>query len=356
MRQDVSQTATTDGPGPAGERRVVVTSDPFNCETPLDQVQGWITPTALHFVRSSYGVPAIDATTWALRVEGEVDRPLDLMLDDLRAMPSRSQVCWMECAGNARSLYGSVQGRPITSEQLPWGVGAVSNAEWTGVPLGDVLQRAGVRDGAVEALIEGLDSGKRKRPIPIDVAMAPTTLLAYALNGDPLPRDNGYPVRALVPGWAGISSIKWVGRIVVSREPVVVDTNTTSYVLEGDAYPEPKAITHQPIKSVVALPWDGEVSAGPRRVRGFAWSPHGRISRVEVSLDDGTSWTDATLVEPVQPLAWVRWELPWEPAPGRYTIATRAHDERGNHQPDSVPWNRLGYLYNAVIAHPITVR
>lgn len=341
----------------AGERRHVVTSEPFNCESALEQVKGWITPVPLHFVRSTYPTPSIDPTAWRLRVEGDaVRQPIEWTLEDLLAMPARGQVCWLECAGNARTQFAEVQGRPTDPAQLPWGVGAVGNAEWTGVSLGAVLDLAGIQPNAVDVLIEGLDEGKRSRPMPLDVARRPTTILAYAMNGEDLPPDHGYPLRALIPGWIGAASIKWVGRIAVSSRPVKVPTNTTSYVLEGPDYLKPIALTEQPIRSVVALAWGAELSAGPRMVRGFAWSPHGRVSRVEYSLDRGQSWANATLLDPNIPLAWVRWEFAWRPDPGQHAILTRAVDEHGNRQPDEVTWNRLGYLYNAVVAHPVRVR
>jgi sulfane dehydrogenase subunit SoxC len=158
-----------------------------------------------------------------------------------------------------------------------------------------------------------------------------------------------------VPGWIGTNSIKWVGRIVVSSEPIKVKWNTASYAMHGPDYPDDPALTFQPIKSVVALPWEAQLSTGQQTVRGFAWSPHGRIVKVEYSLEGGGSWQTATLLEPNQPLAWVRWEFNWDPQPGSYEILTRATDEQGNSQPDRVLWNSLGYLYNAVVSHPVTV-
>jgi sulfane dehydrogenase subunit SoxC len=338
------------------ERRIVVSADPPNYESRLDQVAGWITPRDLHFVRSQHQAPEIDPETYRLRIEGDaVARPIELSLADLKRLPSRSQVNWLECAGNSRVQYERVLGKAVDPAQLPWGQGAVSNAEWTGVSLSHVLDLAEISPDAVDVMPEGLDEGKIARPMPMEIARRPQTLLAYAMNGDPLPPDNGFPVRAVVPGWIGTNSIKWVGRIVVSKEPIKVKWNTTSYAMHGPDYPDDPALTFQPVKSVVALPWEAKLAAGPQTVRGFAWSPHGKVARVECSTDGGASWQDATLLEPNQPLAWVRWELNWDPAPGAYEIMTRATDERGNTQPDAVKWNSLGYLYSAVVAHPVTV-
>lgn len=338
------------------ERRRIVSADPPNYESRLDQVAGWITPRDLHFVRSQHVAPTIDPETYRLSIEGDaVGNPIQLSLADLKRLPSRSQINWLECAGNSRVQYERVLGKAVDPAQLPWGQGAVSNSEWTGVSLSTVLDLADIRPGAVDVMPEGLDDGKIARPMPIDIARRPETLLAYAMNGDPLPPDNGFPVRAVVPGWIGTNSIKWVGRIVVSSKPIKVKWNTTSYAMHGPDYPDDPALTFQPIKSVVALPWEAELSTGSQTVRGFAWSPHGRIAKVEYSFDSGVNWTDATLLEPNQPMAWVRWEFTWDPRPGSYEITTRATDEEGNTQPDRVLWNSLGYLYNAVVSHPVSV-
>lgn len=338
------------------ERRRVVSADPPNYESRLDLVAGWITPNDLHFVRSQHVAPNIDPETYRLSIEGDaVGNPIQLSLADLKALPSRSQVNWLECAGNSRVQYERVLGKAVDPAQLPWGQGAVSNAEWTGVSLSTVLDLADIKSNAVDVMPEGLDDGKIARPMPIDIARRPETILAYAMNGDPLPPDNGFPLRMVVPGWIGTNSIKWVGRIVVSSEPIKVKWNTTSYALHGPDYPDDPALTFQPVKSVLSLPWEAELKAGPQTVRGFAWSPYGRVAKVEYSFDGGKNWEQAKLLEPNQPLAWVRYEFNWNAAPGAYEITTRATDEQGNTQPDSVLWNSLGYLYSACVAHPVTV-
>ena len=338
------------------ERRVVVSADPPNYESRLDQVAGWITPRDLHFVRSQNKAPEIDPDAYRLRIEGDaVKTPIEVSLADIKKLPSRSQVNWLECAGNSRVQYERVLGKAVDSAQLPWGQGAVSNTEWTGVSLSTVLDLAEISPDAIEVMPVGLDEQNVARPMPIDIARRPQTMLAYAMNGDPLPPDNGFPVRAIVPGWIGTNSIKWVGQLVVSTTPLKVKWNTASYAMHGPDYPDDPPLTFQPIKSVVALPWEATLQAGPQTVRGFAWSPYGKVARVEYSLDGGATWADARLLEPNQPLAWVRWEMNWEPTPGPYEIMTRATDETGNTQPDSVNWNSLGYLYCAVVSHPVTV-
>jgi DMSO/TMAO reductase YedYZ molybdopterin-dependent catalytic subunit len=339
------------------ERRIVVSADPPNYESRLDQVGGWITPPDLHFVRSQNQAPTIDPETYRLRIEGNaVTRPVELSLADLKRLPSRSQVNWLECAGNSRSQFERVLGKPVDSGQLLWGQGAVSNAEWTGVSLSTVLDLVEISPDAVDVMPVGLDEQHVARPMPMDVARRPETILAYSMNGDPLPADNGYPVRAVVPGWIGTNSIKWVGQIIVSTEPLKVKWNTTSYAMHGPDYPDDPVLSVQPPKSVVALPWEAELKPGQQTVRGFAWSPYGTVAKVEYSFDGGTSWKQANLLEPNQPLAWVRWEFSWDAAPGSYEISTRVTDEHGNTQPDAVMWNTLGYQYCAVVAHPVTVK
>ena len=338
------------------ERRRVVSADPPNYESPLAEVKGWITPTDLLFVRSQSKAPAIDVDSYRLQIEGDaVRQPISLSLADIKQLPSRSQINWLECAGNNRIQYERTLGKPVDSGQLLWETGAIANCEWTGTSLSNVLNLAGVQPNARDVLLEGLDDLKVARPMTLDVALRPETMLAHAVNGGDLPPDNGYPLRGIVPGWIGTNSIKWVGRIVVSSEPIKVRWNTTSYVLEGPDYPDTPVLSWQPIKSVIALPLGATLKAGPQVIRGFAWSPHGLIDRVEWSVDDSGTWTKARLLEPNQRHAWVRWELDWDATPGNHTIKTRAVDDQGNQQPDSVPWNRLGYTYNAVVAHPLVV-
>jgi DMSO/TMAO reductase YedYZ molybdopterin-dependent catalytic subunit len=338
------------------ERRVVVSADPPNYESRLEQVGGWITPRDLHFVRSQSQAPQIDPDTYRLKIEGDaVGRPIELSLADLKRLPSRSQINWLECAGNSRSQFERVLGKAVDPGQLLWGQGAVSNSEWTGVSLSTVLDLADISPDAVDVMPVGLDEQHVARPMPVEIARRPETLLAYSMNGDPLPPNNGFPVRAVVPGWIGTNSIKWVGQIVVSKTPLKVKWNTASYSLHGPDYPDDPALTFQPPKSVVALPWEAKLKPGQQTVRGFAWSPYGTIAKVEYSFDGGTSWKESKLLTPNQPLAWVRWEFNWDAAPGAYEISTRVTDEKGNTQPDAVNWNTLGYLYCAVVAHPVTV-
>jgi DMSO/TMAO reductase YedYZ molybdopterin-dependent catalytic subunit len=240
-----------------------------------------------------------------------------------------------------------------------WRLGGIGVAEWTGVPLGAVLEMARVRRGTprdiLNVLVEGLDSVKVNRPMSLNKAWEDDTLLAYAMNGAPVPQDHGFPVRAIVPGWVGINNIKWVGRIEVRDSVIDVPTTTKTYVLEGPDYPSKVVLRLQTMKTAVALPWGATLPAGRQRVRGFAWSPMGRISRVEVSLDRGATWQRAFLREPNIPRAWTRWDFEWDARPGDHAILTRAIDDQGHGQPDSIPWNAQGYGYNVPVPHPVKV-
>lgn len=334
---------------------------PTNLETPLQRLDGVLTPTELFFVRNHAPTPRIDAASYRLQVTGDaVSSALDLTVDDLRGMPSRSVVAYLECAGNWRSFFGSVLGRTASGGQ--WGTGAVGCATWTGVPLRDVLELAGVTDDAVDVLLVGLDDGEFSRPMPIEKALHPDTILAYRMNGEELPADHGFPVRGIVPGWVASSSVKWLGRIEVSSEDVWVRNNTTSYVLVGEEWPaeeyapaEGAPITTQSIKSALALAWPAELEQGPQIIRGYAHSPHATVSTVEWKVDDEDGWREARLVSPAIEHAWRRFELEWEATPGEHVIRTRATDAAGNRQPDQVPFNESGYLLNIPLPHPVRV-
>ena len=205
---------------------------------------------------------------------------------------------------------------------------------------------------------EGLDQKRVKRPMPIDKALADDTLLVYAMNGQPLPPDHGFPVRVLVPGWVGIAHIKWVGRIDVSEEPLYSEYNTQKYVLIGPDYgAQPPArgpmLTTQKVKSAFELPWNGEVPSGRRLLRGRSWSGEGRIAKVDVSLDGGQAWQPARLREPNIDRAWVRWDVDWDARPGTHRLQARATDNHGNTQPDRIPLNDEGYAHWAVVTHAV---
>ena len=332
-------------------------------EARLENMDGTITPERFFFVRNNSVSIEVDPSLWSLRIEGDaVASPTELSYDDVRAMPARMLEAYLECAGNHRAMFDLVNGQ--AAEGTQWMTGAVSNAEWTGVPLADVLAAAGITSKAVSVMLIGMDIDSPeagfRRVLPVAKATDPDTLLTYGMNGGTLPRDHGFPLRALVPGWVGSASIKWLHRIVVSSEQQWARNNTTSYVLIGDAYPpegqaEGKVVTEQTVKSALALPWPVELDAGPRRLAGYAHSPAGRIASVKWSADAGRTWRPAELRGPQARLGWVRFEFAWDAPAGTHSLMTRATDVAGNTQPHRVPFNRKGYLFNQPVPHPVHV-
>ncbi len=334
-----------------------------NLEARLQDMQGLITPNRLFFVRNNSASLDLDAASWRLAVEGDaIARHLELSYDEIRNLPSRTLISYLECGGNHRAMFDLVKGQPAQGTQ--WMTGAVGNGEWTGVSLRDVLTLAGIKEDAVSVLLIGLDRDSPeegfRRVIPVDKAMHADTLLAYALNGELLPKDHGFPLRALAPGWVGSTSIKWLGRIVVSSQQLWTRNNTSSYTLIGADYPPEgeapgKVATTQTIKSALALPWPAQLPPGESRIHGFAHSPAGPIVQVEWSLDAGESWYSAEMTAPQIQYSWARFGFIWDARPGEHTIMTRATDAAGNSQPDEIPFNQKGYLFNQPLPHPIRV-
>ncbi len=343
--------------------RPFIRRDDIGLEARLEHMKGLITPNELFFVRNNGATPEIDVSGWRLSIEGDaITEPVQLSFDELRRLPSRALISYLECAGNHRAMFGLLHGRQAKGTQ--WERGAIGNGEWTGVALRDVLTLAGITDAAVSVLLIGLDADAPENGfryvLPVDKAMDDDTLLAYSLNGEPLPKDHGFPLRAVVPGWVGSSHIKWLGRIVVSSERLWTRNNTTSYVLIGEDYPPEgeargKPVTAQAIKSALALPWPATIAPGPRRIHGYAQSPAGPIFRVEWSADGGRIWRNAELTTPQPDHSWVQFAFTWDAETGNHTIMTRATDSAGNTQPDHVPFNEKGYLFNQPLPHPIRV-
>jgi sulfane dehydrogenase subunit SoxC len=329
----------------------------LNAETRWEAMAeaGYLTPNELFFVRSHAPTPQIDRATWELRVVGPgVERELTLGYENLLELPRVSVVQALECAGNGRRFFEERQGR--VAPGTPWRLGAIGVAEWTGVPLREVLLRAGVKESARDVMLESLDAVKMRRPIPLAKALKKDTLLAFGMNGEELPPDHGFPVRALVPRWAAVASVKWLGEIFVSEEPLYSPWNTDQYVLTGGRYgAERELVTDQVPKSALELPWPARIGAGRCTITGRSWSPNGAIFLVEYSVD-GCPWRRAHLLEPNIAGAWVRWYFVWDTTPGTHQLRIRATDEKGNTQPEDAPWNELGYFYSGVVVHPVEVR
>ncbi|OQR63882.1 sulfite oxidase [Streptomyces maremycinicus] len=340
-----------------------------NAETKFASLAGtgYHTPVDHFFVRNHTSTPVLDADEWALTVHGDGlthGSPVEFTLADLKKLPSVTRTAFVECAGNGRSFFTSQQGQTVSG--TAWTLGAIGTARWHGVRLADVLRRAGLSRHAVDVLPRGLDAdyvtadgtdlGRVRRPLPVSKALD-DVLLAYEMNGEPLPYDHGFPVRVLVPNWIGIASIKWVGDIEVSAQPLYSPWNTDFYRLFGSAHPEGGSapLTRQTVKSAWELPWDASLEAGAvHRLTGRSWSGAGAVVRVDVSTDGGTRWRRARLHDAPRRAGWVRWSTDWRPsAPGGYTLLARATDSTGRTQPDTTVPNTQGYLFDAVVRHPV---
>ncbi len=296
------------GPAPL----VVVSERPFNAESPYSQQLGLLTPVDRFYVRSHFGLnQAPGAEDWRLEVSGAVQQPLSLSLADLLGLPARSLIATLECAGNGRRYLEP----PVPGEQ--WALGAVSTAEWAGVSLSEVLARAGIAAGALEVLFAGVDRGpspvdgatiRFERSLPLEQALHPDVLLAYAMNGAPLTADHGAPLRLVVPGWYGMASVKWLCSIEVLRAPFRGVFQADRYVYDfGDGRPvEP--VTSMRVRALIAQPTPGaRIPASGAQVRGWVWSGAAPIAGVEVSDDGGETWVQAELGARVSPYAWCAW-------------------------------------------------
>ncbi len=341
-----------------------------NAEMRWDSVGGlgYVIPNERFFVRDHTGTPIVDAATWQLNVFGTglngsptLADPVSLTYDTLRGLPRKTIYTFIECAGNGRSFFGTQQGTPAAGTQ--WTLGAVGVAAWTGVPLSTVLDRARILPTAVDVMPSGLDStvvasgvdaGHVRRPLPVAKALD-DVLLAYEMNGQPLPYDHGYPLRLVVPGWVGVANIKWVGQIEVSASPLLSLWNTSQYVLTGPMYTGSPPVTTQVVKSAFELPFGARLPVGKAEVLGGrSWSGGGSIKRVDVSVDGGATWAQATLHGANISRAWARWTFTWTPpAAGSYVLRARATDSAGNVQPATVPFNDGGYLFGAIVQHPV---
>src|SRR5579872_2835958 len=350
-----SQNSTIDIPG---ENGLIVRSSRFlDLETPVEYFNTWITPVPHFFVRNHMHEPSdLDAETWRLTVGGEVEKPLTLTLAELSKLETHSVVNTLECAGNGRSLH-----RP----QVPgvqWGKGAVSTARFSGPRLRDVLQRTGVKPTGKHVMFRGLDEVPGKVPpfirsIPIEKALDADTLIATHMNGSPLTKHHGFPARALVPGWIGAASCKWLTEIKVLDSEFVGNFMSPGYrlpnqpVKPGDTVkPEDThPVTELSVKSVISGPvTESKLKAGNVTVHGAAWAGEADIAKVEVSTDGGSTWKAATLGHEQAHYAWRLWRHNFTAKAGEYSILSRATDTRGRIQPDAPLWNPSGYLYNAI--------
>jgi DMSO/TMAO reductase YedYZ molybdopterin-dependent catalytic subunit len=322
------------------EQRKVVTATPENSETPLESVRSWVTPNRLFFVRNHFAVPALDLADWRLRVEGCVAGPAEWTWDQLTALPERTVFATVECAGNGRSFLRE------RAPGVQWGAGAIGHAEWTGVPLRLVLERARLKPGAVEVLFEGWDQGAESdhpepmhfaRSLPLEKALHPDTLLAFRMNGEMLEPSHGFPLRLFVPGWYGVASVKWLRRIEVLDRPFHGYYQSVKYTYQRPTPrgPETAIIGPMAVKSEIIRPADGAtLGLGTNRLFGVAWAGEEAVAGVEVSTDGGRTWTQAELIGPRAPYSWTLWEYLWEVAEaGEYSLLARATSASGQVQP-----------------------
>jgi DMSO/TMAO reductase YedYZ molybdopterin-dependent catalytic subunit len=341
---------------------VVHRAHPLNSETSIPALMGSVVmPNAHFYVRNHFQIPNLAPDTYRLAVSGAVERPLSLNLRDLRNMPAQTTVVTLECAGNGRTLFEP----PVPGEK--WNLGAVSTAEWTGVPLIEVLDRAGVRSEGQEVLFRGADGGaadgqsdciRFERSLAVADARQGGVLLAYAMNGEPLPVQHGFPLRVVVPDWYAVASVKWLTEIELIDRPFAGHYQTDKYWYEwqreGRTVREP--VTLQRVRALITEPAPNqEAPRGELTVRGVAWSGAAPVARVEVSMN-GDNWHDARLIGDRQRHRWQSWELITRVQdPGPLTVRARATDLAGRTQPDVAEWNRLGYGNNAIQQVPIRI-
>ncbi|MGW2593905.1 sulfite oxidase [Streptomyces sp. NPDC001515] len=340
-----------------------------NAETNFAALRGTgpLTPADRFFVRNHTVTPRLDAADWRLTVWGDglAGPAVEFTYDQLRALPSVTRTAFVECAGNARSYYTTQQNQQVSG--TAWTLGAIGNARWRGVPLADVLRLAGLTRRAVDVLPRGLDDevvsdgivlGRVRRPLPVAKALD-DVLLAYEMNGEPLPPDHGHPVRLIVPSWVGIANIKWLGDIEVSTRPLLSPWNTGLYRLFGPGYPAEGSapLTRQTLKSAFEVAPGAEFPAGRRQVlTGRSWSGGAPVRSVEVSTDGGARWHRARLRDVPRAGSWVRWSAEWVPrAPGPAVLMARATDRSGRTQPAVSAPNTQGYLFDAVVRHEVRV-
>jgi DMSO/TMAO reductase YedYZ molybdopterin-dependent catalytic subunit len=329
-----------------------VTNNPYNAETPFNALHDEHTPTDLFYVRNHFSIPSINITKFELEVNGAIANPLKLALDRLRKYPARSLFLVMECAGNGRaSMKPAIKG-------TPWNLGAISQAEFSGTSLRNLLAEAELTEKAVELRFTGADQGKIRsgaiepyaRSLPLEVAMHPDTLLVWEMNGKPLDQQHGYPLRLVVPGWYGMASVKWLQEITVLTEQFKGFFQTQEYIYIGEeGVPDNTPVSNIRVRSLILGPEADTVHEKDEiQVTGIAWTGIGEVTKVELSFDGGRQWVEAKINPSTSSYGAIRWEYIWHPKnQGEYTIIVRAYDSGSNTQPLKPTWNKGGYGNNA---------
>ncbi len=337
-----------------------MTQKPLNAETPNENLRTWITDNSVFFKRNQgqFMDAPINLSDWKLHIEGLVTEKLRFTFEDLRRLPKVEMANTMECSGNSRSLLKE------KASGNPWTIGGVGNAIWGGVWLKDLLEKAGLQDNAQHVGFEGLDKPlgsagiKFIRSIPIDKAMS-STLLAYEMNGQPLPLKHGYPLRALALGWTGANCVKWLNKITVLDQPhegFFMD-NVYRVFQKGEDSKSGEVVKDIKIKSIIVEPAiDDSFPTGIVPIRGAAYAGEAGIRQVDVSVDNGRTWNPANLIGLQETYAWRHWEYIWQAKQkGDYTIMARATDTDGRQQPETAYWNVLGYGNNGIHEHAVRI-
>jgi DMSO/TMAO reductase YedYZ molybdopterin-dependent catalytic subunit len=358
-----TQTLTLSGTALRPVGLIIRQKDPNNLEMPFELLDDFITPTELFYVRSHFSVPELNVNSYRLSIRGAVRRELSLSYADVRALPSHTVVATLECAGNSRVFLVP----PAPGAQ--WELGAVGNAEWTGVPLSALLNHAGLADEVCELVLEGADRGVPKeepkppgeisyvRSIPRKRALEPDVLIAYSMNGQDLTPDHGYPLRAVVPGHYGMASVKWLTNVVAATQPFHGYWQTSDYGYWDDSSGTPvrRPLAEMKLKAQISRPrvYESLVPGRPYTIFGAAWAGETDVTEIWVSFDGGSLWVQGHFLDPINRNAWRRWKLDWitPTQPGRYTLLARAKGADDSSQPDGHNSNFASY----VIDHPLPI-
>ncbi|MCG8482094.1 MAG: sulfite oxidase [Clostridia bacterium] len=336
---------------------------PENQECPIYFIDSWLTPTNLFFVRNHFEYPPINECSFILPIKGDVKKPFVVTYRDLLKMPSKTIICPLECSGNKRKLFDE----GIFGTQ--WGEGAISQAEWKGVPLYNLLKMADPKSTAKNVVFEGHDQGTIEgiegihhfaRSLSVEQALDQDIIVAYQMNGKPIPVEHGYPLRLIAPKWYAMASVKWLKCIKV------IDHDFDGYYQAIDYYYYPNRnndrdrvpVTYMKVNSIIQYPLDfSTLDKGTYMIRGIAWTGKGTIDKVQISTNGGKTWSDAKIRRNQNmPLGWVAWWKEWKAdKTGQYTIMARAYDTCGRAQPLKVEWNRLGYGYNGITNRKIKI-
>jgi DMSO/TMAO reductase YedYZ molybdopterin-dependent catalytic subunit len=347
----------------AGGELLELSARPTNYETPRSVFTERITPTEQFYIRSHFDAPEVNAASWRLKISGLVEEPLELSLEELSKMQQTSVEAVLQCAGNGRALF-----RP-RMPGVQWRYGAMGSAEWRGVRLMDLIQRARPKKEAKHLRLQGLDKPLLSAPpflrgIPMEKALHPDTLVALSMNGAPLPPLHGFPARLIVPGWVGDDWVKWLAEIELRATEPEGFFYETAYRFPskprpaGEAVPpeEMKPMTRLNVKSLIATPGAGQVLApGVHEIVGVAFSGEAAIAKVEVTVD-GKRWVKASLDPSPSKYGFRVFRWSWKAKPGRFSLASRATDEKGATQPKAAAWNPSGYLFNAIDPIAVEVR